>query len=217
MAVSGVGGQNVLSGNSGRLATVPNAVTFLRLACVPLFLYLLVGRESRVGAALLLAALGATDWIDGYLARRLDQVSDLGAVMDPLADRILLASAVVAMLSDGSLPAWLGVAMLLRETTVGGATIGLALAGARRIEVLFIGKAGTLGLMFALPLFLYRADGGDFADGATWFAWGFALPGLTLAYCAAFSYITPARTALEEGRASRTSASGAGGLPGVSA
>ena len=170
-----------------------------------------------MGAALLLAALGATDWIDGYLARRLDQVSDLGAVMDPLADRILLTAAVIAMLMDESLPAWLGVAMLLRETTVGSATAGLALAGARRIEVLFIGKAGTLGLMFALPLFLYRADGGDLADGARWLAWGFALPGLTLSYCAAFSYIAPARNALREGRAGRVTTRGAGGAPGVSA
>lgn len=194
-----------MPGEPRRVATVPNAITLLRLVCVPFFVYLLLGREHRAGAALLLAVLGATDWVDGYLARRLEQVSEVGAMLDPMADRVLLSSAVIAMLMDGSLPAWLGVAILLREMTVGGATVGLALAGARRIEVLWVGKAGTLAVMFALPLFLYRADGGGLADGASWTAWVFALPGLTLGYYAAFGYITPARAALREGRAGRAS------------
>lgn len=190
-----------MPGDSRRVATIPNAITLVRLVCVPLFVYLLLGREHRTGAAALLAVLGATDWVDGYLARRLGQVSEVGAMLDPTTDRVLLGTAVIAMLMDGSLPAWLGVAMLARETTVASATVGLALAGARRIDVLWVGKAGTLGLMFALPLFLYRADGGGLADGALWTAWGFALPGLTLSYYAAFGYIAPARTALREGRA----------------
>ena len=88
-----------------RILTIPNLLSLIRLACVPLFLWLLFGRDNRYGAAWLLAGLGATDWVDGYIARRFNQVSTLGKILDPAADRILLGVGVVAILIDGSVPA----------------------------------------------------------------------------------------------------------------
>src|SRR5947199_6495829 len=87
-----------------RVLTVPNALSLGRLACVPLFLYLLFGRENRLGAALLLAGLGITDWVDGYVARHFNQVSNVGKILDPVADRILLVVGMIAILIDGSVP-----------------------------------------------------------------------------------------------------------------
>ena len=154
-------------GRLDRIVTVPNAISLGRLFCVPLFLWLLFGRENRVGAALLLAGLGATDWVDGYIARHFDQVSNLGKILDPAADRILLGVGGVAIIVDGSIPAWVGILALSRELVVGAAGIVLGLMGARRIDVLLVGKAGNFLLMLAFPLFLAsNPDGG--AHGTPW-------------------------------------------------
>src|SRR5260370_27876587 len=99
-----------------RILTVPNAITVVRLLCVPVFLWLLFGHHphDRYHAALLLAALGITDWVDGYLARHLHQVSALGKVLDPTADRILLGVGVLAIVIDGSVPLWIAVVVIAR-------------------------------------------------------------------------------------------------------
>jgi cardiolipin synthase len=188
-----------------RILTIPNVVTVVRLACVPLFLWLLFGRENRAAAAYLLGALGATDWVDGYVARHFDQVSTLGKVLDPVADRILLGVAIVAILVDGSVPAWIAWVVIVREVTISIATVGLAAAGARRIDVQWAGKAGTLALMVAFPLFLgSHADNLGWEDLAGALAWIFVLPGLVLAWYAAITYIPRARVALAEGRVGAT-------------
>ena len=98
-----------------RILTVPNAFTVLRLLCVPVFLWLLFGHHphDRYHAALLLAALGVTDWVDGYLARHLHQVSTVGKILDPTADRIMLGVGVLAILIDGSVPVWIGVIVVI--------------------------------------------------------------------------------------------------------
>jgi len=194
-------GSLLLVANEDRLLTVPNALSVLRLACVPVFLWLLFGRDNRAGAALLLGALGATDWIDGYVARHFDQVSTVGKVLDPAADRVLLVVAVGAALIDGAVPAAVGWLVLVREVVVSVAVVALAAAGARRIDVQWAGKAGTLALMFALPLFLLGHDqhfGGRHAANAL--GWAFAVPGLVLAWYAAVTYVPRARMALGEGR-----------------
>jgi cardiolipin synthase len=188
-----------------RILTIPNIVTVVRLACVPLFLWLLFGRENRAAAAYLLGALGATDWVDGYVARHFDQVSTLGKVLDPVADRILLGVGIVAILVDGSVPAWIAWVVIVREVTISIATVGLAAAGARRIDVQWAGKAGTLALMCAFPLFLgSHADNLGWEDLAGALAWIFVIPGLVLAWYAAITYVPRARVALAEGRVGAT-------------
>ena len=137
-----------------RVLTLPNGVTLVRLLCIPLFVWLLFGAHRQTAAAVLLAVLGATDWVDGFLARRLHQVSTLGKVLDPAADRILVATAVIAIMVYGAVPLWFGIATLAREVLVAGTVLALAALGARRIDVLWVGKAGTFGLMFAYPAFL---------------------------------------------------------------
>jgi cardiolipin synthase len=193
-------------GTRSRIFTIPNAISVVRLACVPLFLWLLWGADNELAAGLLAAGLGATDWIDGYIARHFDQGSELGKILDPMADRVLLVAVAVAVLTQGmavavNIVVWI---MLIREILIAAVTVALALAGARRIDVLWAGKAGTLALMFSLPMFL----GADATTGA-WHAffvlgsWGFAIGGIILGYYAAWHYVPAARAALREGRAAR--------------
>src|SRR5476649_1091502 len=127
-----------------RVLTIPNLISAARLLCVPVFLWMLwEAHPARRGAAVLLAVLGATDWVDGWIARRFDQGSELGKILDPVADRVLLLTAVVALMIDGVVPAWVGAAVLLREAVVSVSTLALAAAGAARIDVAWLGKAGT--------------------------------------------------------------------------
>jgi cardiolipin synthase (CMP-forming) len=176
----------------------------VRLLCIPLFLWLLFDRpDGRYGAAILLGVLGATDWVDGFVARRFNQVSTLGKVLDPTADRLLLGVGVVAIMIDGSVPLWLGIVVLAREVLVSGAVVALALAGARRIDVQWVGKAGTFALMFAFPLFLVAHSDAGWHDVAHVLAWLFAIPAVCLSWYAAVTYVPLGRRALREGRADR--------------
>ena len=182
------------------LLTVPNVLSALRLACVPVFVVLLFHGHHRFAAAGLLAALGASDWVDGWAARRLGQVSTVGKVLDPTADRVLLGVAVISIAVDGSVPLWLCVAVALREVLVSGTVLVLAALGAPRIDVIWLGKAGTLGLMFAFPLFLVAHSGVVWHPEAHVLAWLFALPALVLSWWAAASYAPSAKRALAEAR-----------------
>ncbi|HKH06474.1 MAG TPA: CDP-alcohol phosphatidyltransferase family protein [Acidimicrobiales bacterium] len=184
-----------------RLLTLPNVITLVRLACLPLFLYLLFGRENRAAAAWLLAILGITDWVDGYLARHLHQVSTLGKILDPVADRLLFFVGAGGILIDGSVPTWFAVVVLVRETLVGGATLVLGALGAKRIDVTWYGKAGTFGLMVAFPLFLASHSTLGWADTAGVLAWVAGIPGLILSLISAALYVPMAARALREGRA----------------
>jgi cardiolipin synthase len=188
-----------------RIFTIPNLISVARLLCVPWFLWLLLVQDDRVAAAILLGVLGATDWVDGWIARHFDQGSELGKVLDPTADRILLVAAGVGLLIDGAVPLWVGIVVLVREALVSLAVLLLAAAGARRLDVQWAGKAGTLALMFALPGFLLAdALSNELASDLLYVAtWIFTIGGLVLSYYAALTYIPMARQALREGRAAR--------------
>ena len=186
-----------------RVLTVPNVVTALRLLCVPVFLWLLFGAHRQTAAAVLLAVLGATDWVDGFVARRYHQVSTVGKVLDPAADRVLVGTAVIAVTVYGAVPVWFATATLVREVLVSATVLTLAALGARRIDVLWIGKAGTFGLMFAYPAFLLGHGDAAWQTVITDIAWVTGGVGLALAWIAAVAYLVPARKALAEGRADR--------------
>jgi cardiolipin synthase (CMP-forming) len=182
---------------------VPNVITLVRLACIPVFLWLLFGADRQTGAAVLLAVLGATDWVDGFVARRFGQVSTLGKVLDPVADRVLVVTAVVAIIVKGAVPLWFGTATLAREAVVSGAVLLLASLGASRIDVLWVGKAGTFALMFSYPAFLLGHGTAGWQEPIRAIAWVTGIVGLVLAWAAAASYVPVARRALVDGRRGR--------------
>jgi cardiolipin synthase len=189
-----------------RVLTIPNLISAARLLCVPVFLWMLwEAHPARRGAAVLLAVLGATDWVDGWIARHFDQGSELGKILDPTADRVLLVAAAAALLHEGlstgvDLVLWI---VLAREVLVAIATVALAVAGARRIDVVWAGKAGTLALMFALPMFLIADAAPSVRSVFDVLGWGFAIGGIVLGYFAAVKYVPAARAALREGRTDR--------------
>jgi cardiolipin synthase len=189
--------------------TVPNAISLARLAGIPVFLWLLLGKDQPLEAGILFAVLGATDWVDGYIARRFDQGSEFGKILDPVSDRIMLIAGAIGLLISGDVPIWVGVVVLAREALLSVVTLILAAAGARRIDVQWVGKAGTLALMFALPLFVLVAelDPSAMRDVIEVITWLFTIGGLALSYYAAALYIPMARTALADGRAAREGSS----------
>ena len=200
-------GTDTASDPEARIITIPNLISMARLACAPVFVWLLAD-DDLLAAALLLAVLGASDWVDGWIARRFDQGSNLGKVLDPVADRILLLLAAVALVVQGSVPLVVGILVLVREAVVSVAVLALAAAGARRIDVQWVGKAGTLALMFAFPLYLWAdAISGTASDVVLTAAWFMAICGLVLSYYAALTYVPIARAALREGRANHTAGS----------
>jgi cardiolipin synthase len=186
-----------------RILTIPNLITLVRLCCLPVFVWLLLGEGDREAAGWLLAALGATDWVDGYVARRYHQVSTVGKVLDPVADRLLFFTAIVCIIIDGAAPLWFCIAVLVREGLVALTTLVLAALGARRIDVTWYGKAGTFGLMFAFPLFLAGSSDVWWHDAGQIAAWVCGIPGLILSYYAAFTYVPLAAEALRSGRQNR--------------
>jgi len=187
-----------------RIWTIPNLLSVVRLLLIPVFLLLLFGREDRASAAFLLAFLGATDWVDGYVARRFNQTSRVGKILDPTADRLLLLTAVAAIIVDGAMPAAVAVLVLAREGAVAIAALVLAALGARRIDVTWFGKAGTFGLMFAIPFFLASESTLGWRDTAEVLAWICVIPGLVFGYIAAVQYIPLGRQALRDGRVGST-------------
>ena len=192
-----------------RVLTVPNGLTLVRLLCIPLFVWLMA-RPHRSGwypAALLLAGLGITDGVDGYVARHFNQVSTIGKVFDPLADRLLLVAAGISIIVVGALPIWVAVVALSREALVVVGFVIVAAGGGRRMDVQWAGKAATFGLMVALPLFLAGHANDDWHRIAETLAWVFVIPALVVGWYAVVTYIPMARVALSEGRARREEAS----------
>ena len=187
----------------GRIITVPNLISVARLGCLPWFLWLLFGAGERWWAAVVWGALGATDWADGWWARRFNSESELGKVLDPVSDRLVLLIGVLAVGFDGSVPWWFVAATLLREGFISAAVLVIAALGARRVEVTWWGKCATFGLYFAYPFLLAGASEIGIAAAFRVAGWVCAVPSLIYSYLSAAQYVPLGLDALRSGRAAK--------------
>ena len=174
------------------ILTLPNIISFIRLLAVPFFVWLLVWEEDFLSAAVLLFVIGATDWIDGWLARRLGQVSELGKALDPVADRLAVFAAVVGGWFVGVIPPVLAAALVLRELVMAAAAILLTMRRGERVAVRSMGKWATFLLYGGIPAF-YLAAVESFPSGLRTFfeagAWIFCVVGMVLYYIVAWQYL----------------------------
>jgi cardiolipin synthase len=163
-----------------RVLTIPNALSLLRLAGVPLFVWLLLGPREDGWAVVVLAVGGFTDWLDGKLARLLDQFSRLGALLDPAVDRLYILAALVALGIREVVPWWAVAVLVARDVLLACCVLVLRRRGYGPFVVTYLGKAATFLLLYAFPLLLLgQADGAVAAValplGLAFAAWGTAL------------------------------------------
>jgi cardiolipin synthase len=163
-----------------RVLTIPNALSVLRLLGVPLFLWLLLGPHADGWALLVLAVSGFTDWADGVLARKLNQTSALGALLDPLVDRLYILAALAGLLLRHVIPWWLAALIVGRDIVLGITLPLLRRAGYGPPSVHYLGKAATFCLLYAFPLLLLGTYHGTLADIARPIAWAFTIWGTAL-------------------------------------
>ncbi|HSR82619.1 MAG TPA: CDP-alcohol phosphatidyltransferase family protein [Streptosporangiaceae bacterium] len=189
-------------GDAGeRIWTIPNAISLARLIGVPVFLWLVLGVQTRAGdwwAVGLLIASGFSDWLDGKIARALNQQSRLGEVLDPAADRLYIVATIVALAVRAIIPWWLVALLAARELLMAAVLAVLRRRGWGTLQVSFVGKTATLCLLYAFPLLFLGSHVASYAETAKVAGWTFAIWGTALYWCAAFLYIVQARRLLAE-------------------
>jgi cardiolipin synthase len=176
-----------------RVFTVPNLISMARLAGVPVFLWLVLVPQADWWAVGLLIAAGLSDWLDGKLARALNQQSRLGQVLDPAADRLYIAATLIALAVRAIIPWWLVAVLVFRELVLGVALLVLRRHSFGPLQVSFVGKAATLCLLYAFPLLFIGSHAGTVALVARVTGWAFAIWGTALYWWAAALYIGQTR------------------------
>jgi cardiolipin synthase len=183
-----------------RILTIPNVLSFLRLLGVPLFLWLVLVPEADGWAFVVLVVSGATDWLDGTIARATGQVSRLGQLLDPLADRLYIAATLVGLAIRGIIPWWLVVVLLSRDVVLAVALALLKRRGIVGLPVHFLGKAATFCLLWGFPMLLLGAGATGtsltLAEVARDLGWAFAIWGTALYWWAGVLYLEQARRIL---------------------
>lgn len=177
---------------SSRILTIPNLISFIRLAAIPLFWWLLLGADDVTAATISFALIASTDWVDGYLARRLDQVTKLGKSLDPVADRLMIASAVIAGLITGIVPPIIGITLMVREVYMGIVVLGLVARGSETLEVSRLGKLATFVVYSSIGWF-YMASIPVLERLTGPLAWISGVIGLALYWITAIQYTAAAR------------------------
>lgn len=186
-----------------RILTIPNAISVARLAGVPVFLWLVLGPRTATAddwAVALLIVAGLSDWLDGKIARALNQTSRLGALLDPAADRLYIAATIIALAVRSIIPWWLVAVLASRELIVGGALEMLRRrTGIRGLQVSLAGKAATLCLLYAFPLLFLGDHPGWGGTLARVIGWAFAIWGTALYWESARLYLVQVRGLLRNG------------------
>jgi cardiolipin synthase len=184
------------STRDSRVWTLPNLISLLRLAGVPVFLWLVLGPEADGWALVLLMVSGVTDFLDGWLARRLNQTTVLGQILDPVADRLYILAVVVGLALRDVIPWWMAVSLPLRDLLMWGLVPFLRTRGYSALPVHFLGKAATFNLLYAFPLLLLGDGEGVVATLARVFGWAFAFWGIGLYWWAGVLYAWQVRKLL---------------------
>ncbi len=182
--------------SSERVWTIPNALSVLRLFGVPLFLWLLLGPHDDLAALGVLMVSGFTDWLDGVLARKLNQTSALGALLDPLADRLYILATLAGLVLRHVIPLWLAIVIVGRDVILGAVLPLLRRAGYGPPAVHYLGKAATFCLLYAFPLLLIGTYHGTVPDIARPIAWAFTFWGTALYLWSGVVYLRQSATLL---------------------
>jgi CDP-diacylglycerol--glycerol-3-phosphate 3-phosphatidyltransferase len=180
---------------SDRIWTVPNALSALRLAGVPLFLYWVLGTHQDGRAILLLIAAGASDYFDGKIARKYGQSSRLGELLDPAADRLYILATLLALVARDGLPLWWALALIGRDVMLAATLPLLRKHGYGPLPVHFLGKAATFNLLYAFPMLLAALPDRDDVLSTVFrpLGWAFATWGSTLYWWAGLLYVVQVR------------------------
>jgi len=189
------GAQAATSGQPGedRIWTLPNLLSASRLLGVPLFLWLLLGPHADGWALLVLGLSGVTDWADGVLARKLNQLSRLGALLDPLVDRLYILATLIGLVLRNIIPLWLAVLLIGRDLVLLATLPALRRRGLTALPVHYLGKAATFNLLYAFPLLLLGSHPGSISAVAKPIAWAFTLWGTALYLWAGGLYLVQVR------------------------
>ena len=173
---------------SHRVLTIPNIISIIRLAGVPLFLWLVLVPEADGWALAVLFVSGISDFADGYLARRLNQTSKVGEILDPVADRLYILSTVIGLAARDVIPWWVAVILPARDAFLWCLVPFLRTRGYSSLPVHFLGKAATANLLYAFPLLLLGDASGTLPTLAKVFGWAFAVWGIGLYWWAGLLY-----------------------------
>ena len=173
---------------NGEVVNIPNLLSFLRIALVPVFLWFLLD-EFFLAAIAVLAVAGLTDFLDGYLARKLNQTTKLGKMLDPVADRLYIFATLLALSATGYVPWWLAGLVILRDVLMLVSLPVLASVGYRSLPVHYLGKASTFALLYSFPLLMMGKIFTEAAFIITPMAWAFALWGVALYWWSGFVYL----------------------------
>lgn len=194
----------VATGNQDRVLTLPNVLSLLRLAGVPLFLWLVLGPERDGLALLVLMFAGFTDYADGWLARRLNQTSRLGQMLDPAADRLYILATLIGLTVRDIVPLWLTLALVARDVMLVACVPTLRRLGyGPALPVHYLGKAATFNLLYAFPFLLLGDGSGEMTTVQTLanvFGWAFAIWGSGLYWWAGVLYVLQVRSLVEADR-----------------
>ena len=186
-----------------RILTAPNALSVLRLLGVPLFLWLLLGPHADALALVVLVVSGFTDWADGVLARKLNQTSALGALLDPAADRLYILATLLGLCLRHVIPWWLAGIIVGRDLVLLATVPVLRRFGRVALPVHYLGKAATFVLLYAFPLLLLGTYHGTAADIARPIAWALTIWGTGLYLVAGWIYLLQLRRLVATGPADR--------------
>ncbi|MEL4504355.1 CDP-alcohol phosphatidyltransferase family protein [Luteococcus sp. H138] len=191
--------------DTDRVLTIPNLLSFLRLIGVPLFVWLILGPHADGWAVALLMFAGFSDWLDGYLARAWHQTSRLGQMLDPVADRLYIASTLVALAIRDIIPWWLVLLLVARDVLMVGLVPLLRTRGYTSLPVHLIGKAATFCLLYAFPMVLLGEGDSPVSLVCKVLGWAFAIWGTALYWWAGLLYVRQTWHLMQTPRAPRPS------------